>query len=243
MSTRSINVAAILRLPDELLAQILSQLSPSTLLSLHYTCHRFASLINTSAQRLYSQGPLYTHPENTQEWGHFLAMLERDNLLHGDLVCGACLKPHHPSLFSASDRPKPPDQRRCLGYMDQKWVCPHKLWTVDEIKLLHQGQQLKLFHPALWPVDACECLKHGMYLHWLFLAVKIDKAGRIASRLNKVFPFKRHQHIRLRDPERKCYQHTECATLGRDGSNFECRWCLGDPVSDAFFTLSTSAAS
>ena len=195
-----------------------------------------------SPQKLYSQSNPYNEWHQDSEWFTFLTMLERDNLLHGKLVCCSCRAPHHATLFSASDLHEPPEDRSCLGYEDQKWICPHKLWTMDEIRLLRQGDQLKVFHHALWPVDPCQCLKSGLYLHRLFLAVKPDRSGKIISKVKNMLGSERkvpHQHLRLRDPDRECYQHVDCATLGRDGAKFECRWCNDDLVSCPVQILAT----
>lgn len=219
----------LIEIPTEILYQILTYLPRSSLLSLHYTSHRLANLVHVTPQLLYSQSQPYNADLQSFEWLYFLAMLERDHRLHSNLVCSKCLKTHDRTQFSDQQQQIPPVNRYCLGWSDTKWVCPHKVWTISQVKLLHQTQQLKVFHPALWPVKSCPCLKHGMYLHWLFLAVKSESHHTIGTGLRKMFRSSKaadHTHIRLRDPERKCSQHEECATLGADGTEFLCRFCI-----------------
>ena len=218
-------------LPNELLDQVFTELPPSTLLSLHYTSSRFASLIPATPQRLYSQSQPYNKELQSFEWLFFLAMLERDRCLNSNLVCSKCRRTHDRTQFSDQEQQKLPIERGCLGWNDEMWVCPHKLWTTTELDLLRQGQQLKVFHPALWPVDPCPCLKQGMYLHWLFLPVKVEGPGMVGAGVRRMLGLSSlttHKHLRLRDPERRCFQHEECATLGADETGFPCRICIED---------------
>ena len=225
----------ISKFPTEILVQICTYLPPSSLLSLHESCSRFANLIPTSPKRLYSQSQPYNREETySPEWLFFLAMLERDRRLHDNLVCSKCNQTHDRTRFSSHERQKSPLERSCLGFHDQMWVCPHRLWTRAELQLLRQGQQqLKVFHPALWPVEEpCQCLKRGMYLHWLFLPVKIERpSSLVGANFKRMFGVSRaatHQHLRLRDPERRCFQHEECANLGNDEMELNCRMCVED---------------
>lgn len=218
-------------LPTEILAQILAYLPPSSLLSLHESCSRFASLIPTTPKRLYSQSQPYNKETQSPEWLFFLAMLERDGCLHDSLVCSKCSRTHHRTQFSEHEQQKSPLERSCLGFDDKLWVCPHRLWTMTELELLRQGKQLKVFHPALWPVEPCQCLKHGMYLHWLFLPVKTEGSGTVGASLKRMIGLPRttsHKHLRLRDPERRCFKHEECANLGHNETTFSCRMCIED---------------
>lgn len=215
-------------LPTELLAHILASLPPSTLLALHYTSRRFASLVSLTPQRLFSQTHLHDSEPPSLEWLLFLSMLERDHLLHNNLVCSRCTKTHDATHFSSPEQQKSPLARSCLGYEGKIWVCPHKSWNAGELQLLREGN-LKVFHPSLWPVEPCRCLKDGMFLHTLFLHVESEDPGPLEARMKRMLGLsrsKRCEHMRLRDPEKKSFKHQECATLGCEGTAFACRRCI-----------------
>lgn len=223
--------------PTEILVQICADLPPSSLLALHESCRRFASLIPTSTKRLYSQSQPYNKEKPySPEWLLYLAMLERDGRLHNNLVCRVCSETHDRTHFSSHEQQKSPLERMCLGFQEKMWVCPHRLWTRAELRLLHQGQQqLKMFHWGLWPVEEpCPCLKRGKFLHWLFLPVRTERpSSLVGANFRKMFGVSRpaattHQHLRLRDPERRCFQHEECTNLGDEEIEFDCRMCIED---------------
>ena len=224
MTLTSPSPARLDHLPTELVTLISRYLLPSSLLSLRYTCHRFILHFSISVKTLFSRS--YT-PQSDQ-WLLFLCMLERDHRIR-QLVCCKCYKPHHVSQFSDEERLQCPNVRKCLGFEGKLWVCPHKRWTFAEVQELRKGDQLKVFHPSLWPVEPCQCLKDGMFLHFMFMHVEASKAGVVEKRVKKALGLPRSrkcEHMRLREPARKCFQHDDCANLGCGNTEFRCRLCV-----------------
>lgn len=212
----------ILDLPIELLSLILAHLPLSTLLSLHYTSRLFSALIPLTTHHLYAllPPPPYSYPTPiAHEWLLYLSLLERSSSKQLKLVCRPCLRPHHRTLFSPAQQDQPALQRSCLGTEHKMWICPHKSWSMKEVLKLRDGQ-LRVWHPSLWPVEPCRCLKDGVGLHTLFFHVRGMK-GRMKS------IFGRGVHVRLRDPKHWCLTHAECWSVGCKGTEYQCRLCEG----------------
>ncbi|MCJ1455641.1 hypothetical protein MMC28_005996 [Mycoblastus sanguinarius] len=225
----SLPPANLQHLPTELLLLISQDFPPSTLLSLHYTCRRLNLFFTITIKALHSQSVI----GDALEWLLFLSMLERDHCLRRQhLVCSKCFKTHHASQFSSEEQRCYPTARKCLGFEGKLWVCPHRSWTLAEVMELRKGGQLKLFHPSLWPVEPCRCLKDGLFLHTLFLHVGTSKSGMVEEKVKKALGLQRSgkcEHMRLRDPARKCFQHAGCESLGCDEAEIRCRLCIREP--------------
>ena len=100
---------------------------------------------------------------------------------------------------------------------------------MKEVIKLRQGL-LRAFHPSLWPVKPCRCLKDGMYIHTLMLHVATQQktSGTVMERLRGVFKLKqpvRIEHMRLKDPEKACFRHKNCASIGNDATELQCQQC------------------
>ena len=224
MPSPTFSPAQLDHLPTELVDSIAQYLPTSSLLALLYTCRRFNLHFSITPKTLFSR---FWWSSQAEQWLLFLCMLERDQRIR-TLVCSKCHKTHDATLFSDKERTCCPTIRKCLGFEGKAWVCPHKRWSLAEVQELWKGDQLKVFHPSLWPVEPCQCLKDGMFLHFMFMHVKTSKSRTFedwAKKASGLQTSRRCVHMRLRNPVRQCFQHEDCASLGCVGTDFKCRIC------------------
>ena len=80
--------------------------------------------------------------------------------------CNICLESYHISDFPLTARRMPPDSRSCATHDGQLWLCPYKIWTLEQIVALGCASR---YSDRLAGVHGlCQCGNH-------FTSLKDDK--------------------------------------------------------------------
>lgn len=128
----------LLQLPDELILEIASYLSPADLMSLQDASLQIPTLIDTATVQRIDRNH-YANRLNRDDYARACAEDDAGNFWFRRLVCSACMDIHPRSCFSATARRTPAHRRRCIvgNAADTRLrICAHWSVTHAELKAL-----------------------------------------------------------------------------------------------------------
>ncbi|KAF2489165.1 hypothetical protein BU16DRAFT_622749 [Lophium mytilinum] len=134
--------ASIHQLPTELLLMTRAYLSPASNMAMHQTCQKMMDIFTLFAgtfplDEFNPESVWLETPQSARVW------------------CNACERRHASNLFSATQRTRPPLERRCVGMNEAIRICEHQWLTFSQIAKSVHGE---------WMIQ-CEDATHN-FTHW-----------------------------------------------------------------------------
>lgn len=172
------------KLPTEIIIDLASYLSPSSYMSLSYSCRTIRKNMDVSITHLLgdtasmcqsSASALSTEVRSRRflERWDLLCMLDRDGKPPlSKTFCGGCEQAH--TAFSQPWLAQPVEERRCLGTAGLVWICPHQILeygkaTASMARDSHECEGIASYIGGTW---CSRVAGYGTFLtHWPIMRV------------------------------------------------------------------------